>query len=67
MLREGHEIYRGKIESLKHLKDEVQSIEVGKECGIRLDNEDMRFEVDDEIVSIETRKEEQQTAWNPGF
>lgn len=34
---EGEEIYRGKLDTLKHLKDEVVEVKKGKECGVAFD------------------------------
>lgn len=38
LLREGFEIYKGKISSLKRFKDDVREVETGFECGISLEN-----------------------------
>ncbi len=37
VLREGEEIYKGRIASLKHLKENVKEVKKDYECGIRLD------------------------------
>jgi translation initiation factor IF-2 len=31
---EGYEVYRGKLDTLKHLKDDVIEVKKGKECGV---------------------------------
>ncbi|MFH1045816.1 MAG: translation initiation factor IF-2 [Candidatus Omnitrophota bacterium] len=38
VLRGEEEIYRGKITSLKHFKDEAKEVPAGSECGIGFDN-----------------------------
>lgn len=40
LYRQGKLVYDGKIESLKHYKDEVKRIEAPKECGIKIFNFD---------------------------
>ncbi|MCL6567771.1 MAG: translation initiation factor IF-2, partial [Meiothermus silvanus] len=37
VLRKGKEIWKGKIESLKRLKDDVREVAQGFECGIQLE------------------------------
>lgn len=34
VLRENEEIYRGKVQSLRHFKESVKEVEAGSECGI---------------------------------
>ncbi|KAH3682584.1 hypothetical protein WICPIJ_006459 [Wickerhamomyces pijperi] len=34
VMRDGEEIYRGKLETLKHLKDDVVEVKKGRECGL---------------------------------
>ena len=38
MLRDGVEIYTGKIASLKRFKDDAREVEEGYECGIGIEN-----------------------------
>jgi len=38
LLREGFEIFKGKISSLKRFKDDVREVETGFECGISIEN-----------------------------
>jgi len=37
VLRKGKEVWKGKIESLKRVKDDVREVAQGFECGILLD------------------------------
>jgi len=38
LIRNGEEIYRGKISSLKRFKDDVKEVAEGYECGVGLEN-----------------------------
>lgn len=67
VLRGKQEIYDGTLVSLKHLKDEVNEIPQGKECGLMVASGEVRFEQGDEIISYTTRLEPQKCEWNPGF
>lgn len=40
VLRQGKVIKKGKIETLKHFKDDVKEIKTGQDCGIGLENFD---------------------------
>ena len=54
-MREGAEVWRGKIGSLKRFKDDVSEVRQGVECGIDLDGfKDIR--VGDVIESFTTEK-----------
>jgi len=46
-------IYEGQIRSLKHVKQDVRQIEVGKECGISFDTDFEDVQVGDIIQNIE--------------
>jgi translation initiation factor IF-2 len=55
LIREGVEIYKGKISSLKRFKDDAREVEEGFECGIGLDAfHDIK--VGDTIEAYETRE-----------
>jgi len=38
LIRDGIEIYRGKINSLKRFKDDAKEVDTGFECGIGVEN-----------------------------
>jgi translation initiation factor IF-2 len=40
LIREGREIYKGSIETLKRFKDDVKEVREGFECGIKISNFD---------------------------
>jgi translation initiation factor IF-2 len=55
VLRDNVVIYEGELESLRHFKDEVESIRSGTECGIGVKNyNDVR--VKDQIEVFDTRE-----------
>jgi translation initiation factor IF-2 len=55
LIREGREIYKGAIETLKRVKDDVKEVREGYECGIKIANFD-DIKVDDiiEVYRIDT-------------
>jgi translation initiation factor IF-2 len=55
LMRNGILIHEGKIESLKHMKDDVKEITEGRECGIRIDGYD-DIKVGDTIEPYEIEK-----------
>jgi translation initiation factor IF-2 len=55
VLRDNVVIYEGELESLRHFKDEVESVRSGTECGIGVKNyNDVR--VKDQIEVFDTRE-----------
>lgn len=55
MIRNNKVIYKGKIKSLKHLKNNINSANQGHECGILLDNFN-NFEINDIIEASKIEK-----------
>jgi translation initiation factor IF-2 len=58
VLRENQEIYRGKVQSLRHFKESVREVEAGFECGIVIAGFDDYREGD----IIETFRREQKSS-----
>ena len=56
LMRGGKEVFKGKIDTLKHLKDDVKEVKVGTECGISLEDFD-DVKVGDIIQTLKTREE----------
>ncbi|KAK6448136.1 hypothetical protein FP744_10004386 [Trichoderma asperellum] len=56
VIRRGEVIYDGKIDTLKHVKKDVQEMGKGTECGIGLEEFD-GFQADDQIQTYEEIKE----------
>ncbi|XP_055540068.1 translation initiation factor IF-2, mitochondrial [Wyeomyia smithii] len=68
VLRNGEVIANGlKLESMRHLKNEVDSIKKDVECGLRLDDQQLEVRAGDTIVCYKINHEPQQTDWDPGF
>lgn len=57
----------GPVESMRHLKNEVDSIKKDVECGLRLENQEVLPEPGDVLVCYTTKLEAQKTDWDPGF
>jgi translation initiation factor IF-2 len=56
-----------RLSSLKQKKDEVSMVTQGKECGLRLQGDPVRFEPNDEVIFYEKRKAARTIDWDPGF
>ena len=68
VIRSGEDLLRDvKLRSLKHKKDEVGVINLGQDCGVRIEGDPLRFEQSDEIIFYEKRKVPRKIEWNPGF
>ena len=55
VLRNGNVIYKGKIDSLRHFKEEVKEAKNGTECGISFENFDT-MEEGDVIQTLKTKQ-----------
>ncbi|XP_050437439.1 translation initiation factor IF-2, mitochondrial isoform X2 [Adelges cooleyi] len=60
-------IYRGKLSSMRHLKDEVATVKTNMECGLRLDDQNIRLRPGDKVVCYTLREERQNIDWETGF
>lgn len=68
LIRDGNEIYRGPVASMKHLKDEVSIIRKDMECGIMLEDSSIQPKPGDVIVCVRRFKQPQYSTWAPpGF
>ncbi|XP_059058284.1 translation initiation factor IF-2, mitochondrial-like, partial [Achroia grisella] len=67
VIRELQVVYEGKLVSMKHLKDETNTIKRDMECGLRF--EDATFEVKpgDTIICYKMVDASDRTSWDPGF
>ncbi|CAL7949981.1 unnamed protein product [Xylocopa violacea] len=67
-IRRGNEnIYTGKLVSLRHLKEEMTTIEANLECGLRFEESTLPLQPGDIIICFKINREEQKIDWNPGF
>lgn len=64
---DGEVVWDGALESMRHLKSEVDTIKSGVECGLRLDDQSVEAENGDTLVCYTTKTMEQKTDWDPGF
>ncbi|KAL1460962.1 hypothetical protein WDU94_012896 [Cyamophila willieti] len=68
LIRKREVLFEGKLESMKHLKEEVSSIKKEVECGLMIDDHSIEFEAGDTLVCFEKFKVPQFTDWKPpGF
>ncbi|XP_061721485.1 translation initiation factor IF-2, mitochondrial [Cydia pomonella] len=67
LIRGGEVVYEGKLASMKHLKDEVNTIKRDMECGLRLDSVDVSVNPGDTLVCYKLVDASDRTGWDPGF
>lgn len=55
-----------KVKSLKHVKDDVETVEKSKECGISFEalNDGLEFKPGDQLIAYELRKHKRKLKWN---
>uniref|UniRef100_A0A1A9X2L9 Tr-type G domain-containing protein n=1 Tax=Glossina brevipalpis TaxID=37001 RepID=A0A1A9X2L9_9MUSC len=67
LLRNNEVLYDGPLESMRHLKNEVDTIKKELECGLRLKDTKVIPQSGDVFICYTTRTERQKTDWDPGF
>ncbi|XP_055905743.1 translation initiation factor IF-2, mitochondrial [Eupeodes corollae] len=67
LVRNNEVVYEGQVESLRHLKNEVDTIKKDVECGVRMQDVKVIPQPGDIIVCYTTHMENQKTDWDPGF
>jgi len=68
VMRGADVIHEGSLSSMRHMKNEVDTIKKDVDCGLRLTDTEVRFEQGDTIVCFQKIKVPQTTDWNPpGF
>ncbi|XP_063869292.1 LOW QUALITY PROTEIN: translation initiation factor IF-2, mitochondrial-like [Scylla paramamosain] len=60
-------VHEGELSSMRHLKEEVESITRGKECGLCFADHDLRFQSGDTLICYRIKQVPQTTDWDPGF
>lgn len=65
LLRFGELIYEGHLDSMRHLKNEVDTIKTSIECGLRLHDFQVSAQAGDTIVCYTMVKKPQETEWEP--
>lgn len=68
IIRSEKVLYNGPVISLKHEKNDVESIKKDVECGLMIENDEIEFLPGDTIVCYNPKSVAQVTDWNPpGF
>ncbi|KAJ2942153.1 hypothetical protein O0L34_g11068 [Tuta absoluta] len=67
LLRNGEVIHEGKLASMKHLKEEVNTIKRDMECGLRLADAAVEVKPGDTLVCYRLVDASDVTGWDPGF
>ncbi|XP_017883166.1 translation initiation factor IF-2, mitochondrial [Ceratina calcarata] len=66
VIRKNEKIYTGKLVSMRHLKEEMPSIEINLECGLRFEDP-ISFQPGDVVVCFTLNRQKQTIDWDPGF
>uniref|UniRef100_A0A7N8WWB6 Translation initiation factor IF-2, mitochondrial n=1 Tax=Mastacembelus armatus TaxID=205130 RepID=A0A7N8WWB6_9TELE len=66
MIRGRDIIWEGSLVTLKHHKDDVNTVRTGMDCGLSIDG-DIDVRTGDVIVCFEKLDSPQVTSWDPGF
>lgn len=67
LIRGEEVVFDGKLSSMKHLKNEVDSIKKDVECGLRLEDAEIRFKSGDTLLCYQLKKVAQKIDWDTGF
>ncbi|CAH0551761.1 unnamed protein product [Brassicogethes aeneus] len=67
LVRNGEVVHTGNLSSMRHLKDEVDTIKTNTECGLQLFDKDVTFQSGDTLICFQMKNEAQKTDWDPGF
>lgn len=67
LMRHSDVIFEGQLDSMRHLKAEVDTIKTDLECGLRLRDFEVEAKPGDVIVCYTINKKPQETSWDPGF
>lgn len=57
----------GPLDSLRHVKSEVDTVKNGVECGLKLKDPEVSFQPGDTLVCFKLVDKEQRCDWDPGF
>lgn len=67
IVRQGEVVHEGELSSMRHLKNEVDSIKKDVECGLRLSDQTVEVMTGDTVICFEVVMKPQTTDWDPGF
>ncbi|XP_075556004.1 mitochondrial translation initiation factor 2 [Dermacentor variabilis] len=67
LVRDSETIHSGPLISMRHLKNEVESIKKDVECGLMFQDPNVRFKHGDILICYSIKQVPQETDWDPGF
>lgn len=67
LVRNDEVVYDGQLDSMRHLKSEVDTIKKDIECGLRFQDFQVEAKAGDVVVCYIMNKKPQETLWDPGF
>lgn len=67
LVRGNEVLHTDTLESLRHIKTEVDTIKNGVECGVRLKDPEIGFQPGDTLVCFKLVDKKQECDWDPGF
>ncbi|XP_011167443.1 translation initiation factor IF-2, mitochondrial isoform X1 [Solenopsis invicta] len=67
LMREQEILYTGKLLSMRHMKNETETIKTDVECGLRFDDPTVSFKAGDVLICYQMYQKPQVTDWDPGF
>ncbi|CAN8000254.1 unnamed protein product [Ixodes hexagonus] len=65
--RDSETIHTGSLSSMRHLKNEVDTIKKDVECGLMFQDSGVRFQHGDVLVCFSVKQVPQESDWDPGF
>lgn len=57
----------GKLTSMRHMKNETETIKTDVECGLRFEDFTLSFKTGDILICYQIYQKPQETDWDPGF
>ena len=67
LVRGQEKLFEGKLSSMKHLKNEVESIKKDVECGLRLSDSNIQVKPGDTLFCYQMKPVPQTIDWDTGF
>jgi len=67
LVRGQETVFEGKLSSMKHLKNEVDSIKKDVECGVRLVDASVKIKPGDTLICYQMKPVPQTIDWDTGF
>lgn len=67
LMRQHELICEGSLESMRHLKNEVDTVKKDVECGLKMKDQEIVPEPGDVLICYKTNLQAQKTDWDPGF